>query len=173
MESFKVQLSNKQFLVKYSDFGKELLVDKLLKIDYRNLAAELITFPVLMNKLGLLLADAENAVKEQNLALEGFTAKRKMELRDDLNELKKVERLTQDDIKYKQDALLRNDPIYIKHNRKLLELEKTKSYVSSIYWAAKDKSDKLNTLSEKMHPEALSEQIEYMVKQINGITISQ
>ena len=84
----------KVVVINYKEFKKDIDVDTLLQIDYKRLPAEMVTFPVILNKLGLLLAEANNKVKEADLDLEIFIAKKNEEARLSLLDDKKTKRYT-------------------------------------------------------------------------------
>ena len=54
-----IKIKDKTYFLKFDDFDENVDVDSLLKIDYGNLLGELVTFPVVVNRFGVLLADAE------------------------------------------------------------------------------------------------------------------
>lgn len=64
---------------------REIDVDDLMAIHYDNLVGEIITFPVVVNRLGLLLADAERSLAETKLNCAIVEAKLREEIRILLN----------------------------------------------------------------------------------------
>lgn len=137
-----VKIKDQTYFLKFDEFDENIDVDSLLKIDYSNLIGELVTFPVIVNRFGTLLADAENEVAEAKLNLDVFEAKTKERLR-----LK----LTEDNGKAPTvDALnsaLMLDKAYQQMKKKYFEAQKTRDYINSIFWSAKAKDDKLSKLS--------------------------
>lgn len=121
----------------------DLDIDKLLRIDYENLVAEILTFPVVVNKLGLLCADMDNLFQESKLDLSIYEAKTKEKIRQDIEEEKGGKRPTIDEI----DTQLTLDKIWKLKKKKLYKTQKEKEYMYSIYNAARDKSSKLDKLS--------------------------
>lgn len=122
------------------EFEDDLDLDKLLKIDYSNLMAEILTFPVVVNRLGLLAAQMDNEVKQSKLNLEVFEAKQKARIREEWEGAKKP---TNDEI----DSLLMTNVKVIAKKKMLNDLTRDKEYLYTIYSSAKDKSEKLNKLS--------------------------
>ena len=57
-----IKIKDKTYFLKFDDFDENVDVDSLLKIDYGNLLGELVTFPVVVNRFGTMLADAENSL---------------------------------------------------------------------------------------------------------------
>ena len=131
-------------LIKFTiaDFENNLNIDKLLKIDYGNLIAELITFPVVVNKIGILNADMEAELRLSKMNLKINETKLRTRARNELieggNKKPTVAEV--------EEALIRNK-VYQKYQRDHFEVEKQKDYIMSIYIATKDKSEKLNKLS--------------------------
>ena len=124
----------------------DLDIDTILKIDYTNLIAEMITFPVVVNRIGLLAADMDNELQQVKLDLLIYEAKRKNELRDNLSssdDKGKVKNPTIDEV----NSALYLDKIWKVKKTKLNRIEKEKEYMYSIYTSAKDKSNKLDKLS--------------------------
>lgn len=141
----KFTIGDKVILFRVEEFT-DLDLDKLLKIDYENLIAELVTFPVVVNRLGLLCADMDNEFQMAKLNLSIFEAKRKKTLREELtftDEKDKVKKPTIDEI----DSALLSDKIWKVKKLKMISVQKEKEYMYSIYSSAKDKSHKLDKLS--------------------------
>ncbi len=137
-------------------------IEKVTRIDETKMLAEIITFPVILNRLGLVLAEAESEVGRANMELKIGKAKLRLYYRKNPPEGIKVTNDTVDD-------LVRVDPKYRAYNIKHINAMKRKDIVNSAYWSAKDKSDKLNKLSEKWHPDELV--VDAMIDEINGIKI--
>lgn len=174
-EKASITVGGKILAISYRQFDDELDVDEVLQIDINRLAAEALTFPVLMNRLGLLLADAEDVVREKELDLEIWMAKRREAIREELIEQKQGGiKLTQDDMKYTQEAMLKTDPMFKAKHKIASEAKKRRDYISSIFWSAKDKSGKIELLlnSVKNH-RTLEELMDEgaLEGKINGIRI--
>jgi hypothetical protein len=137
---------------------EDINLDELFRIDIKNLVHEIVTFPIVLNQLGLLLAEANSQLSEKKLDLEIYVAKRKEFFRkramndDDtedeegLNKKAKPSRpkkLSVDEI----DSLVTLDPGYAVKKRKLIEIQKQVDYVTSIFWSGKSKDEKLNKMS--------------------------
>lgn len=178
MENIEINTGGVRIFLKIKGFDEEeeVDIDKLLQIDFQRLPAEVITFPVILNRLGILLADSNNKLAEKKIDFETFASKRKEELRIqfsrdmiDLGGKKKPH--TVESLKMKVDFELRQDKVYIMKNKLVLKQQKIADYLNTIYWSAKDKSDKLNKLSEKIRPESLDSMIDKVGEEINGILI--
>ncbi len=142
MDKKIVKIGDKTYTLLIKAFDDEVEVDDLLQIDYSNLIGELVTFPVIVNRIGIMLAEAESAVSEKKLNLEVFEAKMKERLRTQLAETNgkapTVEALN--------NAVLQ-EPSYQAMRKGLINAQKTRDYLNSVFWSAKDKSNKLDRLS--------------------------
>lgn len=155
METKVVNIGGKTYRLSFDDFDSEVDVDELLKIDYSNLIGELATFPIIVNKFGLLLADAECQVSEAKLSLDVFEAKTKEKLRVELAEQNNGKAPTVDAL---NNALVGNKSYQVMKKR-YIETVKTRDYINSVFWAAKEKSNKLDKLSLTIQPGDLSDSV--------------
>lgn len=133
-------LGEKVIKFRVGEFDKNLDLDSLLRIDYQNLIAEILTFPVVVNRLGILAAQMDNKVSEAKIDLSVFEAKAKNKIRDEWEGGKKPT------INEVDDALIENIE-YIKKKKKYFKVIQNKEIFYSVYQSAKDKSEKLNKLS--------------------------
>lgn len=165
MEIKIIQIGNKSFKLMFEDFDEELDIDSLLKIDYSNLIGEIITFPVIVNRFGILLAEAESQAAEAKLNLEVFEAKTKERLRIELAERNGGKSPT---VEALNNAVVSNKA-YQAMRKKLIEAQKTRDYINSIFWSSKDKSDKISILLKSS--EITLENSVSLDKEINGVYI--
>lgn len=150
---------------KVDEFGDEVDLDKLLKIDYSNIFAEVLTFPVVVNRLGLMAAEMDNMVQQSKLDLRIFEAKQKAMIRMDFEE-QGVKRPTIDQIDDEFVSL----KSYKKRAQEHYNVIKEKEFVYSAYLSAKDKSGKLDKLSMSLRIGDMDEQI--LQKQFNNLYFS-
>lgn len=143
MEKRLITIGNRTYKLLFDGFYEDMDIDSLLKIDYSNLIGELITFPVIVNRFGNLLAEAESQVAEAKLNLEVFEAKTKEKLRTELAAENNGKAPT---VEALNNAVVSNKA-YQAMRKKYIEVQKTRDYINSIFWSAKDKSEKLNKLS--------------------------
>lgn len=122
--------------------AEEVNLDDLLRIDVANLHLEIVTFPVILNHVGLLLADATERTTRKKLDIEILEAKLADQYRSEAVEAGQKplsnERVSEKVIqspKYKVEKL-----IYLKY-------VKEEEYIKSLYWSLKSKDDKLNKIS--------------------------
>lgn len=155
MEKRLIQIGNKSYKLLFDDFDEDVDIDSLLKIDSSNLIGELTTFPVILNRFGILLAEAESQVAETKLNMDVYEAKTKEKLRVELAEQNNGKSPT---VEALNNAVVSNKA-YQAMKRKYIEVVKTRDYINSIFWAVKDKSEKLNKLSLSIQPGDLSDSV--------------
>lgn len=155
MEKRLIQIGNKSYKLLFDDFDEDVDIDSLLRIDYSNLIGELTTFPVILNRFGILLAEAESQVAETKLNIDVYEAKTKEKLRSELAEQNNGKAPT---VEALNNAVVSNKA-YQAMKRKYIEVVKARDYINSIFWAVKDKSEKLNKLSLTIQPGDLSDSV--------------
>lgn len=152
------------FKVDIFDLDEEIDIDELLKINLKYRVAELVTFPVILNRLGIVVADAENKVAEAKLDFDIFMAKERTKIKNAYE--KNGEKYTISQI----DNDLLSSPVYKAKANRSNNIKKQRDYINTIYWSAKDKSDKLNKLSLSFQAEDYD--FDNLPKSFNGIKIS-
>lgn len=174
MAKLKIKIDkDREIFVKVNLFedDDEINIDKILKVDYQNLICEILTFPAILNKFGILLADTESNVKEAELDYRIWKAKKREEIRNDFeeDEDRPVKRggykYTVDEV----DDAMRKNPVYNAKNKKINKTIKTRDYMNSIYWSAKSKADKLEKLSLTIRPDEIN--FDDLVDNFNGVEI--
>ena len=164
MQKKVIQVGETTYKLLFDDFDEDMDIDSLLKIDYSNIIGELVTFPVIVNRFGNLLAEAESKVSESKLNLEVFEAKTKERLRNELAEANGGKNPT---VEALNNALLMNKS-YQALRKQFIEIQKTRDYINSIFWSAKDKSDKISILLKSSEITLETELIE---NRVNGVLI--
>ena len=164
MEKRLIQIGNKSYKLLFDDFDEDVDIDSLLKIDYSNLIGEFTTFPVILNRFGILLAEAESQVAETKLNMDVYEAKTKEKLRVELAEQNNGKSPT---VEALNNAVVSNKA-YQAMKRKYIEVVKTRDYINSIFWAVKDKSDKISSLLKQSE---ITLETDVMPERLNGIFI--
>lgn len=139
-------------------------IDQLTSIDYSNLYGEAVTVSALLNKVGLLRAEAERAVSEKKLEKEVYEADMKKGWRREANRNGGKFTIEEEEIKLSEKALdeaLLLDEDYQKLCLEYIEVQKNFSVLDALQWSVQDKSKKLNNLLKPVTPqEFLSELVE-------------
>lgn len=160
-----INVGGQTLAIVYEEFDEKVDLDSLLKIDYSNLMGEIITFPIIVNRFGLLLADAESAVAEAKLTLEIYEAKAKERFRVQLVGENGGKNPTVDAL----NSAVIQDKGYQQMKRKFIDAQKVRDYLNSAFWSAKDKSAKLDKLSLTIQDGELPDEV--LERRVNGIKV--
>ena len=160
-----INVGGQTLAIVYEEFDEKVDLDSLLKIDYSNLMGEIITFPIIVNRFGLLLADAESAVAEARLKLEIYEAKAKERFRVKLIGENGGKNPTVDAL----NSAVIQDKGYQQMKRKYIDAQKVRDYLNSAFWSAKDKSAKLDKLSLTIQDGELPDEV--LERRVNGIKV--
>jgi hypothetical protein len=171
-EKIVVHFKEKIVTLHFDQFDADVDVDDLVRIHYDNLMGEILTISALLNRVGWLRAEAQDAVRRANLQLDiaEATAKenyRKGSLKQttDYKGNPKYSYATKDEV----DNSILKDENYIKLRERTLRIEKEYDYMDSLYWAVKSKDQKLNRIADNLKPEEFER--EMIEGKINGIMI--
>lgn len=170
-EIVKIPLNGDEIItLRLRSFGdEEVDVEDLLRIQYDNLVGEQLTFPVILNRIGLLKAEQERIVATNKMDFEILKAQmyeeKKKLLSNPIPGETKVNKPTIGDI---ENAVLIDRRYRVRHEVYIKE-QKHLTYIESIYFAAKDKAQKLNILFNKLIPQDFEKEI--MEGSVNGVEI--
>ena len=154
------------------DIISSIDVEDILKIDYSNIVGEILTFPVVLNRIGILKADADNDVRECKFKLEVYTASSSEVYRKSARTVKKThdnkDRIsdpTKDEVC--NNVVTSCEYKTLKDN--LITAEKNAAYMESFYWAAVSKDKKLGMFQDSLTPSDMEGSI--VEGKCNGIVI--
>lgn len=171
-EQLTIQLATKVVVINILPFDTDIDVEDLTKIHHHNIIGEILTCSVLLNRVGNLLADMDEHLSHTKLDFEIFMADLKEKKRKELIRTgtdskgnPKVEKPTQDEV----DNAVLITPEYKVKKTNLFRVQKEWAYINSLYWAVKDKSDKVQRVTEKLKPEEFEKDI--IEGEINGVMI--
>lgn len=162
-EALTIELKNKMVVLKTLPFDTDINVDDILKIDYANLVGEILTFPVLQNRIANLKAEMQNIVNESKNDVEIFEAQLTEEKRKDITGKGGKGTVSEIDAAVKLDSRFR-----IKKNDYFSKV-KSLDYLDSLYWAAQAKMNLLNKISDKIRPEEFEKEL--LEDTVNGVMI--
>ncbi len=155
-----------------TQFDTDIDTDRLMFLQVHNIPGELMTWPIIMNRIGNLKADQESIVAETKMDFDIFLAnwqeKKRKELTVPITDAKgntKMDKPTKDEV---ENAVLLSAEYRVKHLHKI-KIETYLKYVDALYWSAKTKADILLTYSAKLKPEEFEKEI--IEGTINGIMI--
>jgi len=172
-----VSIGNKMIKLIIKEFDTEINVEDILRIDYANILGEILTFPLILNRLGIFLADIEDYLRREEFELEkdkdDLDRKRAIAETSAFKELKKtinsptkaqIENTVRLDKKHQKD-----EEKYRGKKLALLDIRRDRDYVNSLYWSAKSKDTKLDKMTDKLRPDEF--QSEILDGMINGVLI--
>ena len=130
------------------DNKKDVDLDKLLRIDYSNILPEKITFPPVVTRFGVLLSKSEMKLREEEINYKIWKAKERESIRSKWDNDKdrpvvRGAKFTKDEV---EDELIKSKKYKIK-KYKINKLIYEKEVINSLYWGAKTKLDRLNSIS--------------------------
>lgn len=173
-----VTIGSKTITFRTKEFDDEIDIDSLLQVDYYNIIGDLITFPVVFNRISILKAEAEDLVDQVKLDLDILIAQRWDHYRLSLvydeeivtssgkrtGTMKKI-RPTEGTI----ESHISKDELVIEKKQLLLNCKRTAKIIDGLYWAAKSKDKKLEVISAKIKPEDYENEI--LEGEINTVLI--
>lgn len=158
-----VHLGEKMAKITPTEWDYDFEVDKILKIDHSNIFGEIITIPVLVNRMGLLTAEMRNYCKKLKLYLEMEEAEKAKLFRNK----KAADSGKKPTVAEVEEAVIL-DPKVKNIKYTLIRAEEHLEKIESMYNAAKDKSFKLNNLSKNLTPQMFeSELLDGIVNGVN------
>lgn len=155
-----VHLKNKLAAITPTDWDYDFNPDEILRIDPYNIFAEVITIPVLVNRMGVFVAQMRSYVKRKKLDLEVKEAEVRKLFRQKAEKKPTVQE-TEDHLA--MDGAVRAAKL------ELIKLQEDLERLESYYESSKDKSFKLNNLSKHLSPEEFDKEI--IEGAINGVFI--
>lgn len=150
-DSVLVSIGDKIIRLWFDDMPDDVDTDDLTKIHYENLYGELVTVSALLNRIGLIQSAVEDHLAQARLEFSAWEAG----LRKTIRANNAGKKLTLQEI---DDEVL-TDPIWLNKKRELLQLEKHKRDVDSLYWSIQSKDRKLSVLLKGVTPEEFAKGI--------------
>lgn len=161
-EPLVIEFRDKMVVLKALPFDTDIDIDEILKIDHHNYLGEILTFPVLLNRIANLKAEQQNIVSEAKNDVEIFEAQLTEEYQKKLSATGKA---TIKDI----EAAVKVDSRYRIKKNAYFAKQKNLDYLDSLYWAAQSKMNLLNKISDKIRPEEFSNEL--LTDVVNGVMI--
>jgi hypothetical protein len=173
MGRIEMNIGGKKIVLNTKDFNEEIDVDDLLSIHYENIPGEVITIPALLNRVGLLKAEAESISKKSKLLLSIEESKFKKGLRREATINSGFFRINEERFKLSEKSLeeaMVLDKVCQTRAQQLIDAETDYETVSVLYWSLSEKSKKLDNLIKGTSPDEFSESI--IEGKINDMYIS-
>lgn len=153
-EKTLIHLKTKTLVLEIRDFGSsEIDIEDLLQIDMNNIMEDIITFPVIFNRISNIKAEIDSILREVQFDFKAFEAQKYEEHRKRLIGL--GEKATETSI----DMAIKRDPSFKVKQFEVFEVQKQADIVDGLYWSAKSKDKKLEVISAKVKPEEFEKEI--------------
>ncbi len=153
-EQIVIELGKKVLILEIKDFGSsEINVEDLLQIQMNDILEDIITFPVIFNRIGMYHAQTADLLREVQLDQKIFEAQLFEEHKQKLIALNG--KATEAAI----DAAVSTDPRYKVKKLNVFKVQKQADILDALYWSAKSKDQKLNAISAKLKPEEFEKEI--------------
>jgi hypothetical protein len=152
-EQTVIHVKGKDLILQIRDFGSsDIDIEDLLQIDTFNLLADIVTWPVIFNRISNIKADIENLLRQVKFDMSVYEAQLYEEHKKALSAEGKV---TEKAI----EMAVKRDPNYKIKMFQMFEVQKQVDVVDGLYWAAKSKDKKLEVISAKVKPEEFEKEI--------------
>jgi hypothetical protein len=164
-EKVVINLKTKTIVLDIKDFGSaDIQIEDLLQIDYANLLGDIITFPVIFNRITNIKAEMDNYLREQTFDMKAYEAQLYEQHKKAL--IGAGEKATETSI----DMAIKRDPNYRVKQFNYLKIQKQADILEGLYWSAKMKGKMLEAVSMKIKPEEFEKDI--LVDTINSVKIT-
>lgn len=153
-ESTIIHLKNKTLKLDIKDFGDSAIdTEELLQVDMNNIIADIVTFPVLFNRISNIKADVDELLRHEQLDFIILEAQLYEEHKKII--LAAGDKATENSV----DMAVKRDPRFIAKKRKIITVQKEADVIDGLYWSAKSKDQKLNTISAKVQPDDFEKEV--------------
>lgn len=155
----KVLHLNDREIVLYGDNFENIDLQKILVIDYDNLAEEVANFPYVLNQVNSLFVEAEDILRRENFALEVLKdnfSDLKSRLSFSVIEIIKAKGIKTPTIQNIEDEMSQNEEIktlksQIQAKKKdIIDVTLNRDNLQGLFWSCKAKMDTIINLSNKL-----------------------
>lgn len=152
-------------VLKFEEFGDEINVDNLTRIHYENIYGEAVTVSALLNRIGILRADAESEYERKKLEYNINEASFRRKIRRESNNSggkvlisEKPEQYVKFTEKALDEMVLLDEGLQVSANN-VIKAKEVFSKLDSMFWAISSKDKKLNNIIKQVTPEEFQENI--------------
>jgi|SRR5690606_4921982 len=156
-----IHLKNKTVVLKLEDFSGEIDVEELLQVDYNNIIGDIITFPVLFNRIARLKAEAESLLEEIKFDFDKWEAEQYSLYEKQLTREVTNSRSTKTEVPTKTQvmtALIQTKEYRVKRFQ-VIDASRALGIIDALYQSAKSKDKKLDSISMKLQPQEFENKI--------------
>ena len=144
-----IPFEKKVVVLHLPNFDADISFEDFFKIDYSNIIGELLTFSVIMNRVGILRAEMEEIAKNKKFEADVYEAQLKKHYRSMLFS-KSADGTKKKATNPEIDEAVLIDKGYQVVMKNLYNTQKGFAIVENMFWSAKDKSGKLDKIAEKI-----------------------
>ena len=154
VEKTLIHLKTKTLVLEIRDFGSsDIDVEDLLQIDMNNIMEDIVTFPVIFNRISNIKAEIDSLLREVQFDFAAFEAQLYEQHKKRL--IGEGEKATETSI----DMAIKRDPAFKVKKFEVFEVQKQADIIDGLYWSAKSKDKKLEVISAKVKPEQFEKEI--------------
>ena len=165
--NYEMEINGKSITIEHDDFKSTINFEALTSINPSNIFGESSTISSDVGKVGLMKSEIYASMQRAKIAISVYESNYKKALRAEASKSagnkfvlevngEKVE------VKLTEKALetsFESEPEWIKLKHEFIELEKYFNNLDVIYWAAQDKSKKLNGMVATINPEKFKDNV--------------
>lgn len=156
--------SGKTLTLQIHNFGSsEIAIEDLLQVDMNNIMLDIITFPVIFNRIANIKAEIDDLLRTVKYDLNAFEAELYEKHKKDF--VRRGEKATEKAL----EMAIQRDPQYKVKKYEEFEVQRNADIIDGLYWAAKSKDQKLNAISAKIKPEEF--EVDILEGEINSVMI--
>jgi hypothetical protein len=166
MVKVTVPIGDKLVVLRFDEFNNEIDVDNLTSIDYSNIFGEAVTVSALLNRIGILKAEAEHNLSSKKLDADIYSAGLARQYRREANinsgKFTLIDngrpvsiKLTEDSLK---EAILLDLAFQNKH-KAVINAQRDLAFMDSLYWSIQSKDKKLSVMLKSITPEEFYDEL--------------
>jgi len=160
-----IEMGDKILRFAIKDFGESIIeIEDLLQIHTHNIVADMVTWPVILNRIANIKAIIDQHVDQLNLEFSIFESVQYEQVKKQM--LEADSKPTETSIKMSITRL----PEYKDKKLQIIDAQKQADIVGGLYLAAKSKDKKLEVISGKIKPDDFANEI--LEEKINGVIIT-
>jgi hypothetical protein len=147
-----IEVNNLEYKIISKDLDKNIDIDNLLKIDLSNVVGEIVNFPVIVNKFGIMVANKEREISELKITIDVLEAQLKEELRNK----HEADGIKPPTVEQLNTYASKNDKMQ-EYQLYLCKITEERDILQSTMWCARDKSGKLDKISLSLMSDDIKE----------------
>lgn len=148
-----IEIGKKILILEIKNFDREVDIEALLQVQINDILGDIITFPVIFNRIAFIKAEADDLLRQVQFDLKVFEAQKYEEHKKKL--IGSGEKATETAIEM---AIIRDVQFQAK-KKVAISVQKQAEILDGLYWSAKSKDQKLNAVSAKLKPEEFEKEI--------------